>query len=63
MHAIVEEGEIVHIIEKSYDDYNQGKTVVQKKPKFLRSMETAKIVVRMKKPVCIEKYENVAELG
>lgn len=63
MHAIVEEGEIVHIIGKSFEDYQQGKTVVQKKPKLLKSLENAKVVVRMKKPVCLEKYENVAELG
>ena len=59
MHAIVEEGEIVHIIEKSNNDYSSGKLNVIKKPRLLKSLDDAKVVIKMKRPICLEKFENV----
>jgi translation elongation factor EF-1alpha len=63
MHAIIEEAEIVHIIQRSVYDFSQGSTQVIKKPKLLKSLDTAKVVVRVKRPICLEKFENVMELG
>jgi hypothetical protein len=59
MHAIVEEGEIVHIIEKESNDMSMGTIQMIKKPKLLKSLENAKVVIKMKRPICIEKFENV----
>jgi translation elongation factor EF-1alpha len=60
---LVEEGEIAHIFEKRYMDTNTGGSVVVKKPKLLKSFDEAKIVVKMQRPICIEKFEHVPELG
>lgn len=63
MHAVVEEGEIVHIVEKESNDMSQGITQIIKKPKLLKSLENAKVVIKMKRPICIEKFDKVQELG
>ena len=44
-------------------DTSQGGVVVTKKPKLLKSFDEAKVVIKMMRPICIEKYENVPELG
>ena len=63
MHAIVEEGEIVHIIEKYQNDPSKGKVSIVKKPKLIKSFDTAKVVIKMSRPICIEKFEQIPELG
>ena len=63
MHAVVEEGEIVHIIQKTESDFSGGGVAIVRKPKLLKAMDSARVVVRMKRPICIEKFENVQELG
>jgi translation elongation factor EF-1alpha len=62
-HSLVEEGEIAHIFEKTQIDSSTGQTNLIKKPKLLKSFDEAKVVVKMLRPICIEKYEHVPELG
>jgi elongation factor 1-alpha len=44
-------------------DSNTGGSVTVKKPKLLKSFDEARIVVKMLRPICIEKFEHVPELG
>ncbi len=44
-------------------DNNTYSTITVKKPKLLKSFDEAKVVVKMMRPICIEKYEHVPELG
>ena len=62
-HSLVEEGEIAHIFEKRFFDSTTGSSQVAKKPKMLKSFDEAKVVIKMLRPICIEKYEHVPELG
>jgi peptide chain release factor subunit 3 len=62
-HSLVEEGEVAYIFEKQVFDNNTYSTVTIKKPKLLKSFDEAKVVVKMMRPICIEKFEHVPELG
>lgn len=40
-----------------------SKIEVKKKPKMVQSQETAVVVIKVDRPVCLEKFEDFEELG
>lgn len=44
-------------------DSNTGGSVTIKKPKLLKSFDEAWVVIKMLRPICVEKFEHVPELG
>lgn len=59
MHALVEEAEIIHIFDKTVMDYDKGENIKIMKPKLLKSNEEARVVIKMKNSICLEKFVNL----
>lgn len=61
MHTILEEAEIlkvVHII-----DREEGEKEKTSKAKFLKSQTVGTVIIKTKKPICLEKFNDFQELG
>lgn len=63
MHTILEDAEIVALLSREIVSDDGRGMIDQNKPKFLKSQDTAKVIIKTARPVCLEKFEDFPELG
>lgn len=61
MHTILQEAEILKVV--SMIEREEGEKEKSTKSKFLKSQTIGTVIIKTKKPICLEKFQDFQELG